>query len=65
MCDGVSGGEMNDFKLFGGFGNRRTDGRTFVLLESLSRLKNWPANSSALSHCALHSNVPCYLFQQK
>ena len=31
--------EMNDFKLLGGFGNRRTNGRTLVVVESLSRLK--------------------------
>ena len=34
---------MIDFKLFGGFGDRqtdrRTDERTFVVVESLSRLK--------------------------
>ena len=39
MCNGVSGGEMIDFKLLGGFGDRQTDGRTLVVVESLSRLK--------------------------
>ena len=32
-------GEMNDFKLFGGLGNRQTDERTLVVVESLLRLK--------------------------
>ena len=30
---------MIDFSLFGGFDNRQTDERTFVVVESLSRLK--------------------------
>ena len=30
---------MIDFQVLGGFGNRQTDVQTFVLLESLSRLK--------------------------
>ena len=30
---------MNDFKLFGGFVDRRTNERTLVVLESLWRLK--------------------------
>ena len=30
---------MIDFKVFGGFGDRLTNERTFVLLESLLRLK--------------------------
>ena len=30
----------DDFKLLRGFDNRRTDEQTFVIVESLSRLKN-------------------------
>ena len=30
----------DDFKLLMGFGDRRTDEQTFVIVESLSRLKN-------------------------
>ena len=40
MLKVVVKGEMNDFNLIGGFGDRRTDGQTFALLESLSRLKS-------------------------
>ena len=31
----------DDFKLFRGFGDRLTNGRTFVNVESLSRLKKF------------------------
>ena len=31
----------DDFKLLRGFGDRRTDGRIFVIVESLSRLKRF------------------------
>ena len=30
----------DDFKLLRGFADKQTDGRTFVIVESLSRLKN-------------------------
>ena len=38
VCDGVGGGEggMTDFMLFGGFGDRQTDKRTLVVVESLN-----------------------------
>ena len=38
VCDVVWGG-MIDLKLFGGFDFRQTNERTFVVVESLSRLK--------------------------
>ena len=33
--------KVDDFKLLRGFGDRRTDGRIFVIVESLSRLKSY------------------------
>ena len=40
VCDGVSGGEMIDLKLFGGFDFRQTYERTLIVVELLSRLKS-------------------------
>jgi len=44
----------DDFKLLRGFGDGRTDEQTFVIVESLSRLKN--------QGCLVKQSITFYIF---